>query len=253
VTFQRPSNALPTPLPTLFQRASHSHLFLANGFQLPAPTHPTPLYARALPLGRDARASARRGDSHVLAGNGERPRSVCGETEIPKGVFILSTTAATKTLFISNLPGGKTEVFRYKGNSTAFGGTRKFFSSRELLGRWTELFLCNSFSRCGASTRRSRRRGQLSAWAKTSSPRNTARLFQSSWSGKGSGCWLRGPRRQELDQLEALYPESTESALGCWPRQKLRLFGIAKQVDRHRIELPSHHRELSKRRNKGHE
>jgi hypothetical protein len=39
---------------------------------------------------------------------------------------------------------------------------------------------------------------------------------------------------------------------GCWPRQKLRLFGIAKQVDRHRIELPSHHRELSKRRNKGH-
>jgi hypothetical protein len=113
VTFQRPANALPTPLPTLFQRASHSYLFLATGFQLPAPTHPTPLYARALPLGRDARPSARRGDSHVLAGNGEQTAG--GGAYAARSKFrrraSFSGIKAAKRNYLSIAYGGHPEVF----------------------------------------------------------------------------------------------------------------------------------------------
>jgi hypothetical protein len=58
VVFGAFARARGTPVPATFQRASHSRLFLPTGFQLPAPTHPTPLYARPLPWGRSTRQKA---------------------------------------------------------------------------------------------------------------------------------------------------------------------------------------------------
>lgn len=123
MTFQRPSNALPTPVPTLFQPASHSHLILPTGFQLPVPPHPIPLYACALPWGRTTRAktwpSRRRGGWNADQGVG-RPQSFrvySGDRAVRDAVLIaLKKGSANKNPHHGE---GRKRSSRAKGSGTA--------------------------------------------------------------------------------------------------------------------------------------